>query len=93
MSQYSVHQVEVVSFLLVHFADVQTVLWITLLDTGDNDTIVSPLIIEDALDLPGSLNRVVWVSGSFLKNPIPNLLLQASQEHRVEHQELHLSYP
>jgi hypothetical protein len=81
--EHRIDGVEVVSLFLVYFADVEAILGLASLDGGDNDSPILSAVVDDALDFPRRLDRIVWVSGPFLQDPVANIFFQSSQEHSV----------
>jgi hypothetical protein len=56
----------VISFLFVHFADIEPVLGLAGLDGSDNDSSVPPPVVNDTLDFSSQFDRVIRASRSFL---------------------------
>jgi hypothetical protein len=81
--EHRIDGVEVVSLFFVYFAHVEAILGLASLDGGDNDSPILSAIVDDTLDFPRCLDRVVRASGSFFQDPIANIFFQSPQEHSV----------
>jgi len=81
--KHRIDDVEVVSLFFVYFAHVEAILGLASFDGGDNHSPILPAIVDDTLDFPRRLDRVVRASGSFLQDPIANIFFQSPQEHSV----------
>jgi hypothetical protein len=84
--EHRIDGVEVISFFFVYLADVETILGLANLNGSDDDSSILSPVIDDALDFPSQLDRVVRASRPFFQDPITNVFFQSPQEHSVSHQ-------
>ena len=71
--EHRIDGVEVISFFFVHLADVEAILGLAGLNGSDDDSSILSSVVDDALDFPGQLDRVVRASRPFLQDPITNV--------------------
>jgi hypothetical protein len=65
-------------FVLVDLANVQILITIRSVDTGDMKTSLGFLIVQDALNLASCFHGFVWFRRSLFQNPVPDFFFEAS---------------
>jgi hypothetical protein len=81
--EHRIDGVEVISFFFVYLADIEAILGLANLNGSDDDSPILSAVVDDTLDFPRPIDRIVRASGSFLQDPIANIFFQSPQEHSV----------
>jgi hypothetical protein len=93
LSHDCIESLKVGRFVLIDLTHVGAVLELVFfLNAGYKDPLVLLLIIEDGLNFSCGLHGVLQLSGPVLQHAVEDLLLETTQKHPVEHQELHPGY-
>jgi len=78
-------------FVFVDITHIRTISIISPVDAGNMKTSLrlALLVVEDALDFPGGLDRFLRFSGGLFQDPCPDFVAESPQKHCVHHEQLH----
>jgi hypothetical protein len=91
LPQNGINCLQVGGFVFVDITHVCTISVIGPVDAGNMKTSLrlALLVVEDALDLPGGLDRFLRFGGGLFQDPCPDFVAESPQEHGVHHEQLH----